>query len=176
MQPYVILKKAGFEIIFTGIVTEKVMDALSLDSLIGSFVDLEDASDAVGRITNAYKKKDVDLTILLTHIGFESDVALARMLDPEWGVDMIIGGHSHTLLERPAEENGVLVVPGRRRHRPDRQVRHRRGRRHERDRRVVVAARGHRAGYRGPGRASARGGQLLRRRAIVDKKYGAQLT
>jgi 5'-nucleotidase len=32
------------------------------------------------------------------------------MLRPEWGVDLIIGGHSHTLLERPEEVNGVLVV------------------------------------------------------------------
>jgi len=110
MLPYVVIKKAGFEILFTGILTEKVMDSLSQDSLIGSFVDLEEASQTVGRIMNAYKKKDVDLTVLLTHIGFESDVELARMLDPEWGVDMIIGGHSHTILEQPAEENGVLVA------------------------------------------------------------------
>jgi len=110
MQPYVILEKAGFEILFTGIVTEKVMDSLSQDSLIGSFVDLEEASETVGRITNAYKKKDIDLTVLLTHIGFDSDVALARMLNPAWGVDMIIGGHSHTILEQPVQENGVLIA------------------------------------------------------------------
>lgn len=110
MQPYVILEKAGFEILFTGIVTEKVMDSLSQDSLIGSFVDLEEASETVGRITNAYKKKDIDLTVLLTHIGFDSDVALARMLDPAWGVDMIIGGHSHTILEQPVQENDVLIA------------------------------------------------------------------
>lgn len=32
------------------------------------------------------------------------------MLDPAWGVDMIIGGHSHTILEQPAEVNGVLIA------------------------------------------------------------------
>jgi 5'-nucleotidase/UDP-sugar diphosphatase len=32
------------------------------------------------------------------------------MLDPEWGVDMIIGGHSHTILEQPAEVNGILIA------------------------------------------------------------------
>lgn len=110
MQPYVVLQIAGFSILFTGILTEKAMDALKLDSLIGSFVDVGEASEAVGRICNAYKNDDIDLTILLTHIGFDSDVELARLLDPAWGVDMIIGGHSHTLLDRPAEENGVLVA------------------------------------------------------------------
>jgi 5'-nucleotidase len=110
MLPYLVVEKAGFEVLFTGILTEKAMDSISQDSLIGSFVDLEEASDAVGRITNAYKKKDIDLTVLLTHIGFESDVELARMLDPEWGVDLILGGHSHTILEQPAEVDGVLIA------------------------------------------------------------------
>jgi 5'-nucleotidase len=110
MKPYIVLERAGFSILFTGILTEKAMDALNLDSLIGSFVDIGEASEAVGRICNAYRNDDIDLTILLTHIGFDSDVELARSLDPAWGVDMIIGGHSHTRLPRPAEENGVLIA------------------------------------------------------------------
>lgn len=110
MRPYLILKKAGFDILFTGIITEKVMDSIKADPLISSFVTLEDASREVGKITNAYKNDDIDLTILLTHIGFESDLELAKLLEPEWGVDMIIGGHSHTVLDKPAEVNGILIA------------------------------------------------------------------
>ncbi|AKG54262.1 5'-nucleotidase [Dehalogenimonas sp. WBC-2] len=110
MQPFHIINKAGFDILFTGIVTEKVIDAIKKDKLIGSFVSLEDASREVGVITNAYKNDDIDLTILLTHIGFESDIELAKLLNPEWGVDMIIGGHSHTVLEQPAKVNGILIA------------------------------------------------------------------
>ncbi len=110
MRPYIILKKAGFDILFTGIITEKVMDSIKQDELIGSFVSLEEASREVGKITNAYKNDDIDLTILLTHIGFDSDVKLAGLLRKEWGVDIIIGGHSHTILEKPHMENGVLIA------------------------------------------------------------------
>jgi len=110
MQPYIILKKAGFDILFTGIITEKVMDSLKQDELISSFVTLEDASREVGKILNAYKNDDIDLTILLTHIGFESDIKLANLLKPEWGVDMIIGGHSHTIMEKPAKSNNILIA------------------------------------------------------------------
>jgi 5'-nucleotidase len=110
MQPHYIMKKAGFEILFTGILTEKALDAIRLDELIGTFVDIHEAADEVGRICNAYKNDDIDLTILLTHIGFESDKELAAALDPAWGVDMIIGGHSHTLLSKPELVNGVLIV------------------------------------------------------------------
>jgi 5'-nucleotidase len=110
MKPFLIMPKAGFEILFTGIITEKVMDTIRNDSLVSSFVTLEEASNEVGKICNAYKSDDIDLTILLTHIGFDSDIELAKMLKPEWGVDIIIGGHSHTILEKPVKENGILVV------------------------------------------------------------------
>jgi 5'-nucleotidase len=46
----------------------------------------------------------------MTHIGFEEDKKLAALLDPEWGVDLIIGGHSHTFLEQPAEVNNILIA------------------------------------------------------------------
>jgi 5'-nucleotidase/UDP-sugar diphosphatase len=110
MQPYIILNKAGFDILFTGVITEKVMDSIKQDELISSFVTLEEASREVGRIVNAYKNDDIDLTILLTHIGFESDVKLANLLKPEWGVDIIIGGHSHTIMEQPTEINNILIA------------------------------------------------------------------
>jgi len=110
MRPHHIISKAGLDILFTGIITEKVMDTLKLDPLIGSFVTLEEASQEVGKICDAYKRDDIDLTILLTHIGYESDIALAKLLNPQWGVDVIIGGHSHTFLEEPTKENNVLIV------------------------------------------------------------------
>lgn len=110
MNPYKILKKDGFDVLFTGILTEKVIDALKKDSLIGSFVTLEEASNEVGKICNAYKNDDIDLTIILTHIGYESDLELASLLKTEWGVDLIIGGHSHTILEKPAKVNNILIA------------------------------------------------------------------
>jgi 5'-nucleotidase / UDP-sugar diphosphatase len=110
MQSHLILKKAGFDVLFTGIITEKVMDSLKQDELISSFVSLEEASREIGKICNTYKNDDVDLTIILTHIGFESDLELAKLISPEAGVDIIIGGHSHTVLEQPAVVNGILIV------------------------------------------------------------------
>ncbi|MBE9145530.1 bifunctional metallophosphatase/5'-nucleotidase [Planktothrix mougeotii] len=110
MSPYLILNVDGFDIMFIGIVTEEVLKALKLDTSISTFVGLEDAAAEVGKICNTYKNEDIDLTILLTHIGFEEDKKLATMLDPAWGVDMIIGGHSHTFLEQPAQVNNILIA------------------------------------------------------------------
>ncbi|MFC1711754.1 bifunctional metallophosphatase/5'-nucleotidase [Patescibacteria group bacterium] len=110
MNPYKILKKDGFDILFTGIITEKVMDSINMDKLVGSFITLQEASQEVGKICNAYKNDDIDLTILLTHIGFDSDIKLAKILDPKWGVDMIFGGHSHTILKKPKKINNILIT------------------------------------------------------------------
>jgi 5'-nucleotidase / UDP-sugar diphosphatase len=110
MMPHIILKRAGLDILFIGIITDKVMDSIARDSEIGSFISLEEARAEVGRICDAYKNDDIDLTVLLTHIGFDSDRELARILNPAWGVDMIIGGHSHTILDQPARENNILIA------------------------------------------------------------------
>jgi len=110
MKPYVILNVDGFDIMFIGIVTEEAIRTLKRDKSIGTFISLEDAASEVGKICNAYKNDDIDLTVLMTHIGFEEDKKLAALLDPEWGVDMIIGGHSHTFLEQPAEVNNILIA------------------------------------------------------------------
>nr|WP_207799356.1 5'-nucleotidase C-terminal domain-containing protein [Candidatus Cryosericum septentrionale] len=109
-QPYVVKNVDGFDILFIGIITEKVMDMLKTDNMLSSFITLQEAASKVGKICNAYKNDDIDLTILLTYIGFESDKELASLLDPAWGVDMIIGGHSHTILEQPAIVNNILIA------------------------------------------------------------------
>ncbi len=110
MRPYIILNIDGFDILIIGIITDEIMSSLKLDNSIGSFISLEHASEEVGRICNAYKDEDIDLTILLTHIGFEEDKKLAALLDPAWGVDMMIGGHSHTILEQPEVINNILIT------------------------------------------------------------------
>jgi 5'-nucleotidase len=110
MQSHLIKQIDGYSIMFIGLITTAVMQSLKLDSQIGTFVSLEDAASEVGRICDAYKRDDIDLTILLTHIGFDSDKELAAILMPEWGVDMILGGHSHSLLDQPVTVNDILIA------------------------------------------------------------------
>jgi len=107
---HMVIEINGMEVLFIGIVTKEVMNNIKLDRLLGSLVDVEDAAREVGHICNAYRDVDIDYTVLLTHIGFNEDKRLAELLDPEWGVDVIIGGHSHTILEEPELVNGVLIV------------------------------------------------------------------
>lgn len=109
-QPFYIAEMDGMKILFIGIITEDVLAQTKAEELIGSFVDIGEAAQEVGNICNAYNAIDIDFTVLLTHIGFEKDKKLAALLDPAWGVDVIIGGHSHTLLTEPALVNGIYIV------------------------------------------------------------------
>lgn len=109
-KPYYILEIDGIRILFIGIITEEVISKSKSEALIGTFISIEDAADEVEYICNSYKDVDIDLTVLLTHIGFEQDKALAKILPPEIGVDLIIGGHSHTMLEQPEKVNDILIA------------------------------------------------------------------
>jgi 5'-nucleotidase / UDP-sugar diphosphatase len=51
--------------------------------------------------------KGANVFIALTHLGIDSDLKLAKQM-PE--LDLIIGGHSHTVLDSGKTVNGVLVV------------------------------------------------------------------
>jgi 5'-nucleotidase / UDP-sugar diphosphatase len=52
-------------------------------------------------------KKKYGMLIALTHLGVEGDVPLAQKY-PQ--IDLIIGGHSHTVMTTPLMENGVMIV------------------------------------------------------------------
>ena len=108
--PYKIIDVNGLHVMFIGIITEEVLASTKSESIVGTFVDVWEAAKQVGVIIDNYKTTRVDLTVLLTHIGYENDIELAKVLDPEWRVDMIIDGHSHTLLTRPKVINNVPIV------------------------------------------------------------------
>jgi 5'-nucleotidase len=55
-----------------------------------------------------YLRKQNDILIAITHLGFESDVKLAGTLPA--GIDLIIGGHSHTRVDKEQVFNGILIT------------------------------------------------------------------
>jgi 5'-nucleotidase/UDP-sugar diphosphatase len=52
-------------------------------------------------------KKETNAFIALTHLGYETDETLAREMGE---LDVIVGGHSHTLVKDLRETNGVLIA------------------------------------------------------------------
>ena len=108
--PYLNLEVGGVKIMFMAILTNEVLATTKSEKVIGSFVNMKNARKEIGVICDNYRNEDTDLTVLLTHIGYENDLALAGQLDPAWGVNMIIGGHSHTYMDKPTIVNNVPIV------------------------------------------------------------------
>jgi 2',3'-cyclic-nucleotide 2'-phosphodiesterase (5'-nucleotidase family) len=52
-------------------------------------------------------RPQVDVLILLSHSGFDADCMIARAVE---GIDIIVGGHSHTLLEAPRRVGSTCIV------------------------------------------------------------------
>lgn len=53
------------------------------------------------------EKKGASFIILLSHSGYERDLEIARTIK---GIDVIIGGHSQTMIKNPVINNGALIV------------------------------------------------------------------
>ena len=54
-----------------------------------------------------YLRNECDVMVLLSHLGYESDVKVSASLP--W-VDIIVGGHSHTQLKGGEVHNGVFIT------------------------------------------------------------------
>ncbi|MDD2564892.1 MAG: bifunctional UDP-sugar hydrolase/5'-nucleotidase [Salinivirgaceae bacterium] len=56
-----------------------------------------------------FLKDSCDVFIMLNHMGFEEDVKIAMQMAAE-SVDLIIGGHSHTKIEKDQIHNGIMIT------------------------------------------------------------------
>ena len=97
ITPYTIVRKAGINIGIIGLLCD-VSSVVSRET--ADRMPLLGTNEDVANKWAKYLKEETlcDKVILLTHIGYEEDVALAPKLH---GVDLIVGGHSHTFLEAP---------------------------------------------------------------------------
>ncbi len=108
--PCMHIETGGMKVLFIGILTREILASAKTEKVIGSLIDVQEAARQVGIICDNYRTTDTDMTVLLTHIGIEQDRQLADILDPAWGVDLIIGGHSHTAMEKAEVINGYPIV------------------------------------------------------------------
>ncbi|CAH0758689.1 unnamed protein product [Diatraea saccharalis] len=59
-------------------------------------VIMEDEVQAINREATILNEQGVDIIIVLSHVGFPSDLNMAAVISPH--VDIIVGAHTHTLL------------------------------------------------------------------------------
>ena len=67
--------------------------------------DFEHTVSALQKEINSLKAKGINRIILLSHVGYDTDKQLASQLD---GVDIIIGGHTHSVVEGANKKENVV--------------------------------------------------------------------
>lgn len=115
VKPYTIVRRGGFKIGIVG-ATARLSSVVSAPNLEG--IEPLDTAEEINRWAHYLKKsKRCDIVILLSHLGFEggdeTDVTDDIIAASSRDIDFIIGGHSHTFIEHPAEVKNLdgKIVP-----------------------------------------------------------------
>lgn len=106
-EPYVFLKtKNGLKIAVLGIV--QIDEETQIPSTLPKNVEGIVFSNGIEEAKKyKYLKKESNIFIALSHLGYEDDELLAKEMSE---LDVIIGGHSHTIIENQIEINKVLIT------------------------------------------------------------------
>jgi len=102
-EKYHIYNLGGVKVGVTGVTYHRMAGMADPDNLEG--FNSTDPADAINRVIPELDPQ-TDLIVVLSHLGIEADRELARKIK---GVDIILGGHSHTRLDQPEKINGILI-------------------------------------------------------------------
>jgi 5'-nucleotidase / UDP-sugar diphosphatase len=104
-KPFIIIKRHNVRIAIIGLTTPEA----PFTSKPGNLKDLLIAppAEVVPPLIKTVRAKGADLVIVLSHLGLDADKDLARKVR---GIDIIVGGHSHTAIPDPVNESGTIIV------------------------------------------------------------------
>jgi len=105
VKPYIIKDVKGVKVAIIGLDTtdiERLVDKSKLEGL-----KFNDAAATLNKYIPEVKEKGADLVLVLSHLGFEEDKKLARQVQ---GINVIVGGHSHTELKEGYREGDTIIV------------------------------------------------------------------
>jgi 5'-nucleotidase/UDP-sugar diphosphatase len=104
LKPYIIKDVNGISIAIIGVVTGDTPVTTHPKNVTGlQFLSPEEAAEKYVRELRGKS----DIVVVLSHIGFSADSDLAKKVD---GIDVIVGGHSHTKVEKPTLVGKTFIV------------------------------------------------------------------
>jgi len=104
LRPYIIKEIGGLKIGIIGVVTEETPQSTHPKNVTG--IHFLPPGETVEKFINEIHEK-VNLILVLSHVGYTNDRILAHRVK---GIDIIVGGHSHTKLVSPVFVENTIVV------------------------------------------------------------------
>ncbi|MCB9778381.1 MAG: bifunctional metallophosphatase/5'-nucleotidase [Alphaproteobacteria bacterium] len=103
-QPWEIFEVNGLKVGVFGLTTSGLSHLTDADTM--ARLAVLDHAEAAAQAVAALEPQ-VDLVVALTHIGLDSDRALAEAVP---GIDLIVGGHSHTRMQAAERVGDTWIV------------------------------------------------------------------
>jgi 5'-nucleotidase / UDP-sugar diphosphatase len=104
LKPYVVKQLSGVRVGIIGVVTDDTPVATHPRNVMG--LTFTTPEIAVKKYLPELKAK-ADIVVVLSHCGYEADRELAARVP---GIDVIVGGHSHTKILQPEVVNRTIIV------------------------------------------------------------------
>ena len=112
IKPYAIITMEGKKIGFFGLLCD--MKRVIMPSYYQEVTFLDPTVSAIKMVDILKNKEQCDLIICLSHLGFsskfEEDTIDRNIAETVSGIDFIIGGHTHLLLNEPIIVNNTKIV------------------------------------------------------------------
>jgi 2',3'-cyclic-nucleotide 2'-phosphodiesterase (5'-nucleotidase family) len=105
VKPYIVKDLKGVRVGIIGLDTTTTPRYVDESKLEG--IRFEDAAATLKKQMPRMKEEGADLILVLSHLGFEDDKKLAADVP---GIDLIVGGHSHTELPGGHREGDTMIV------------------------------------------------------------------
>ncbi len=105
LTSHILLKKAGLRFLIIGVSPYWDIDDESVEFCALVNLKVHSPEEDIRRILEE-EKGNYDIVVLLSHAGLAEDRKLAQSVE---GIDLILGGHSHDLLEETEEVSGCHI-------------------------------------------------------------------
>jgi len=107
IRPYLVREYDGLKVGIIGVTVAETPEVTATGNVGRIF--FRDPEESIRPYIRLLRGEEVDLLIVLSHLGLEEDRKLAEAVG---GIDLIIGGHSHDLLAKPirAGPRPTLIV------------------------------------------------------------------
>ncbi len=107
-EPFRIFEANGLSIGVIGIASNIIQKNMPKEFWEGA--DFTDGIEEAGKWAAYLKEQDVDLVVLLSHLGYPQDIALLKQVD---GIDLCLSGHTHNRVRSPQKiENAYIIQSG----------------------------------------------------------------
>jgi 5'-nucleotidase / UDP-sugar diphosphatase len=104
LKPFIIKEVGGVKIGIIGLITPDTAESSHPRHVAGLAFD--PPAETIKRYLPELRRR-TDLVLVLSHLGYRADRKLAEEVP---GLDVIVGGHSHTKLTQPSKAGGAIIV------------------------------------------------------------------